>query len=323
MQNQIQQNQGQTTEDQESAGDPSLGAEGDGEGTSEASLGTPTPGAKKTTTVTPPANGKKTTATTAEGGEVKWSDDLPDDLKGESMLGRFKNVEELARSFVSAQKLMGKDKITVPDLKTVTPEELRGIYEKIGLPKEAKDYQLELAADSGLDGDFVEKLKVEAHKVGILPKQLQEVLGWYSTASKEVVNAHNETVLKEQKEGQAALRKDWGKAFDKNVLAAQLAIKDGASNEDLQYLESKGLLKDPTLIRIFSKLGSVLKEKELKGGSEVPNNVLAPKVAEAEAMKIMGDPKHPYNIGDHANHGMAVKEVSRLMAMAHPEKEKD
>jgi hypothetical protein len=274
--------------------------------------------------ITPPLNGAPTVDSNATPpATASWRDSLPEELKAEKSIANYKSIEDLARGFVSAQKMIGHDKIVVPDLKTASDEDMQNVYKKLGLPEDVKEYKLDLAPDSGLDTDFLEKIKGEAHKIGILPKQLEKILGWYSGESKEVMKAHFAKTQADHEKSHNDLRTEWGKAYDKNVLAAQLAVKDGASPEEIKYLESKGLTTDATLVRIFSKLGNMLKEGELKGDGSGGMNMLPPAAAQAEANKIMGDANHPYNKAGHVNHKMAVDEVARLMSMAYPEQPKE
>lgn len=260
-----------------------------------------------------------------EVGSSKWRESLPEDLKNNKTLERFKTVEDLARSLVNAQQLLGKEsaKVLVPDPKVATDADYREVFKKLGLPEDPKEYKVELPSDAGLDPAFLEKIKVEAHKMGVLPKQLEKLLGWYSGESKEAFKAQHMQAQQAHQASHKELQAEWGKAYDKNVLAAQLAVKDVATPEQIKYLADRGLTTDTTLIRIFSKLGNMLKEGELKGSNRGGHDSLTPADAQAQAHRIMGDANHPYNKADHVNHAMAVKEVERLMAMAHPEPEKD
>lgn len=257
-----------------------------------------------------------------EVGSAEWTKSLPEDLRGEKMFANFKSVEDLARSFASAQRMMGKEKIPVPDPKTASDEDYRNVYKKLGLPEDAKDFKMDISPDAGLDPDFLKKIAPEAHKLGILPKQLEKLLGWYGGEAKAIMEARSKEHADAHQQSHVELKNEWGKAYDKNLLAAQLALKDAATPEDVKYMEEKNMLTDTRLIKIFSKFGNMLKEGELKGGNNGGANILAPAQAQAEAHRIMGDANHPYNKAEHANHAMAVKEVGRLMEMAHPEENK-
>lgn len=253
----------------------------------------------------------------------EWIKALPDDLKAEKMFANFKNVEDLARSFVNAQKLIGRDKIPVPDPKVATEADYQAVFKKLGLPEDAKDYKMEIAQDAGLDPGFLDKIKVEAHRLGVLPKQLEKLLGWYSGESKEVMKEHTAKMQADHVAAHRALSQEWGKAYDKNLMAAQITLKDGATPEEIKYLEEQGLTTNATLIRIFSKLGNKFKEGELKGGTNNFGSVLPPATAKAEANRIMGDASHPYNQSGHVNHKQAVEQVQALMDQAYPEEPKE
>lgn len=272
--------------------------------------------------IKPPVGGKD--GASSGDGEKKWYEVLPEDLRAEKSLHNFKTLEDATRAFVSAQKLIGRDKIVVPDPKTASAEDYQAVFKKLGLPESPKDYAVKLEEDSGLDPAFIEKVKDTAHKAGVLPKQLEAVLQWYSKENKAAMAAHQEQQRAAHLEEHQKLRREWGEAFDSKLQAARLALKDGATPEDMKYLESKGLLTDARLIRIFAKLGDVLHEGTLKGGNgSAAAGVLTPDVAQAEATRIMTDMNHPYNNPTHSGHRQAQLEVERLMRMAYPEKKQE
>lgn len=308
---------------QESNGDPN--AEPLGQAASMG--GDPAAQASATITDSTATNTQQQTTTTTQstqGKDGKWYDSLPDDLKMEKSLQNFKSLEDATRAFVSAQKMVGKDKITVPDVKTATPEELQAVYKKLGLPEDVKDFAVELGTDHGLDEGFLSKVKEQAHKTGILPKQLESILKWYSGESKNIMAEITKAQQTEHLKAHANLKNEWGNAFDQNLTAAKLALQDGATPEEMKYLADMKLTENPVLIRIFSKLGNVLKEGQLKhsGQGGFGNSHVAPQQALAEAQKIMGDFSHPYNNPNHAGHKAAQLEVEKLMKDAYPEPKK-
>lgn len=252
----------------------------------------------------------------------KWYDSLPDDLKMEKSLHNFKSLEDATRAFVSAQKLVGRDKITVPDPKTATPEEFQAVFKKLGLPEDVKEFNVDLGQDHGLDEGFLAKVKEQAHKTGILPKQLEGILKWYSEESKAIMSQHAKAQQEEHLKAHANLRNEWGNAFEQNITAAKLALQDGATPEEMKYLADNKMTENPVLIRIFAKLGQALKEGELKhsGSGGFGKGHIAPEQAMAEAHRIMGDANHAYNSPTHPGHQAALLEVERLMKDAYPDK---
>ena len=65
-----------------------------------------------------------------------WKASLSDEIRNEKSLENISDIESLAKSFVHAQKLVGADKIPVPN-KFATEDDWNKVYEKLGRPKSA------------------------------------------------------------------------------------------------------------------------------------------------------------------------------------------
>jgi hypothetical protein len=259
---------------------------------------------------------------------TSWRDTLPDDLKADPSLATFNDPAALAKSYVNAQKLIGKDKISLPD-KHATDEDWNNIFSKLGLPKELAEYQVDVEKDAGLDETFINQFKENAHKAGVLPKQAKKLLDWYTKASKETLGAYQNDINSKQAALEEVLKKDWGAAFDKNMLATNLVMKDFGDEETAKFFseakmaDGTSLQKNPAFLKFMAKIGGTLKEEAIKGGIQERGgdpNALSPDNAMKEVSRIMGDFAHPYYDKNHPNHLAAVSDVQRFMQMAHPQK---
>jgi hypothetical protein len=108
------------------------------------------------------------------------------------------------------------------------------IFERLGRPKEAKEYpslkdaKIELPEGVKVDED---QLRSYAHKLGFTKKQ-------YATFAAEAVKERASLVAL-QSEARAALKKELGDAFDDRLTAAAVAAKKlGASEEMVNALKS-------------------------------------------------------------------------------------
>lgn len=254
---------------------------------------------------------------------VDWRATLPAELKKETSLGAINSVEDLAKSYVHAQKLLGGPKISVPDPKLATPEDYRVVFEKLGLPKEQKDYTVEIPKEGGLDPEFAKQFTEAAFKAGVLPKHAQELMNWYAEASKGILGNLQEQSQKQLADGHKALHEEWGNAYDRKILATQLVVKDFADDETIGWLKESGLHQNPKFLKFMSRIGETLKEPELKGGAGRGTFQKTPAEANAEANRIIADMTHPYNVASHPNHQAAVDEVNSLFQMANPEPQSD
>ena len=104
--------------------------------------------------------------------EVSWRDSLPDDLKTNESLGKFSDVSTLAKSYINAEQMIGKDKMVVPSANT-TEDEWNDIYDKLGRPSAPNAYELkaELGEGEQIDEQLMSSFKETAHKHGLSPAQ--------------------------------------------------------------------------------------------------------------------------------------------------------
>ena len=83
----------------------------------------------------------ETPAEVAQGGSGNsFIEMIPEELREHPSLSPIKDVGNLARSYVNAQRLIGSDKIPLP--KNPTDEDLDNIYSKLGRPETPEGYEL-------------------------------------------------------------------------------------------------------------------------------------------------------------------------------------
>lgn len=245
-----------------------------------------------------------------------WKESLPEDLRSDPSMGVVTDINSLAKSYINAQKMIGADKIVVPS-KHATDEDWSGVFQKLGLPKELKDYSLEMPKDVPLDAKFIEDFKANAHANGLLPRHAQKVLDWYSQSVSKLRQENESAVAAQIAQGTDALKKEWGQAYDTHITAAKLAIKDFGDENFSKFLAESGMGNNPEVIKVFAKIGMALREDAVKGAvSRGGEGALTPDEAIKKYNSIISDQAHPYNKGDHPNHQAAVQEVSKLFGMA-------
>lgn len=252
-----------------------------------------------------------------------WKQGLPKEFQDDPALKVVHDIPSLAKGYLHAQKMIGADKIVIPS-KHATDEDWNAVYQKLGLPQELKDYAVKTPEGTDYNPQFIEKFKEFAHKSGVMPKQAEGLLSWYS----QTLKSQNEEILTSQKQANATewdgLKKQWGAAFDNNVLEAQMAFKTFADEETTKFLNESGLATNPKLVALFAKIGAATKEDTLQPPGKRTNIAapLDPAAAKQEIGKIMSDSSHPYFNKQHANHQAAVAEVSRLNEFAFPQPQK-
>ena len=72
--------------------------------------------------------------------EVNFKDLIPENFREEKALDNFNNMEDFVKSYLHAQKLVGADKIPVPN-KHATEEDWNEVFKKLGAPNSPEDYK--------------------------------------------------------------------------------------------------------------------------------------------------------------------------------------
>lgn len=232
---------------------------------------------------------------------------LSDSLKGNTSLSKFTSVEALAQSYINAEKMIGSDKIVIPNQHSTT-EDWTNVYQKLGKPETTEEYNtlLEKEEKDEFDNAF---LKV-AFDNNLLPKQAKALYDFLVASEKEALNHDDAEEKALEQENTETLKKTWGNKYDHNMALAQNAFATFATEEQAEYIAEAGLDNNPVLLELFATIGTSLGEDSIVGISSPNTNT--PDEAQHKINTIMDNPEHPYNILGHTSHDNAVKEMDNL-----------
>lgn len=256
----------------------------------------------------------------------KWREALPEDLQVDPNLAYIKDIPNLAKSYINAQKMIGRDKIPLP-----TPgneQEFLTTMDALGRPETPEGYKWERPADlppeATVSAQESEWLRKTAHKYGMLPGQFQGLLTEWSRFRHESMTAEvaNSTNVRAQEE--MALKEEWGAAFEQKMQMGEKAFNRFASEPMKKaIIEAGGFTKvAPEFARMFAAVGAAIGEDAMRGSQDGAGRfIMTPSEAMAAANRIKADPKHPYWDNKSPAHNDAVAEVNRLYQLAHPDQE--
>lgn len=253
----------------------------------------------------PPADSKG-------GSSTDWRASLPKELQEDATLKKFTSVDALAGAYVSAQKLIGADKIAVPG-KHTTPEEFRQILHKIGLPEQAEKYEVKFT-DPDLEpvsGSF----KEAAFKAGVLPQQAQAMAQWLEEQRKAGLEAMDKSSKERFNQAVSTLKGEWGDAFQRKIGAANKLLVDFGGKELVEHVGKAGYSSDEKLVRLLADVGEKLygEHKFVEGGQSTG---LTPQEIDAEIGKLQASPA--YLDRQHPQHKSVVAEITALFQKKYP-----
>ena len=265
-----------------------------------------------------PAPAVETPAEVASGGSGnEFLNMIPEDLREHPSLSPIKDVPNLARSYVNQSKLLGADKLPLPA--NPTDEDLDRIANRLGRPEAATGY--EIAVDGQIVTEDVAKEFSEiAHKNRLTPSAANAILEYYKGAVEKSVQADADAKHQAQVDSVAALKAEWGSAYDQNVERAKAVAKEFSDVESITNIalaDGTNLGDHPEFIKTFAKFAefkqSVTSEDTVKESSQV--NHMTKQTAQAEVDAIMRGPD--YTSRDAIARDRAVNRVQELMEIIH------
>ena len=246
----------------------------------------------------------------AEAAPVNFLESLDEQYRNEPMFRHITSVNDMAKGYMNAQRMVGADKIALPS-KSATPDEWREVYNKLGAPTEASGYEFD--GDVPLDESYLTSFREHALNAGLNPSQANEMMNFV----RGTVNTMNETASQGAEEaryaGEQELRQEFGQAFEQRVEMAQMAARNllGGTEmfDDIQLSDGRMLGDHPDIIRMFSNLASAIGEDNLAG--ETTELVMTPEEASRQVAE-MTRRDGPYWDRMHPEHDTYIQEVLRL-----------
>lgn len=270
-----------------------------------------------TEAVAPPL---ETPAEVAQGGSGNdFLSSIPEEIRSHPSLSPIKDVENLARSYVNAQRLIGADKIPMPS--NPTDEDLDRIYNRLGRPETPDAYGI------SPDGNVITEERAAeyadiAHKLRLTPEQASGVLEYYRSAVQNDTAAINSSNEQAREQAVSALQAEWGDQYDARIEAAQRAVDkfDAGGVMELQLADGSVLGNHPEIIKAFANIAdfraSVTSEDTISENASAMG--MTPQQAQAEIDTIMNDKSHAY--WDRKNvvgRQQAIERMQQLMSMVH------
>ncbi len=276
--------------------------------------------AESTATETPESASETTTATPS------WTDHLPEDLRGDEAFKPIKAetsdqaIGEMAKMYVSAQRMVGADKIAVPT-KEADAGEWRAFWGKLGCPEEAGGYEVPKEnMPEGFDAVLFDALRPAAHRLGISRQQ-------YAGMARELAGLQHQqqetdTTLETQliETWHKDIRKEFGDAHDESIALGKRVVQEFGGDELANLLNETGYGDHPVIVKFMAKVGREIAEDEIlgSGGSHTFKNT--PTQAQDAIRQLQLDQGFmaQYTDRNHPSHKAAVEQMNKLFQEAHP-----
>ena len=245
--------------------------------------------------------------------EVNFKDLIPENFREEKSLENFNNMEDFVKSYLHAQKMVGADKIPVPN-KHSTDEDWNEVFKRLGAPSSPDDYKYNFK-DQEMDSGQVQEFNKTAHKLGLLPKQAEGLIKFYNEMNGNIAANQEEAAAKAQLDVETELKKEFGPQFNKRLDQAKRLAVNSLGQDFLEntYLKDGSRLGDNLqVIKAFSDLADKLSEDPIIQGDG--SSYMTAKDIEKEITELTQEGS-AYWDKTHINHQKSVDEVLKLREM--------
>jgi hypothetical protein len=242
-----------------------------------------------------------------EGVSATWRDALPETIRGEKTLSKFKDAGALAQSYIELEKMPRGVTAPKDDAK---PEEWDAYYDKVGRPKSPDDYAVNIKVPEGMpwSKEAEKNILGKLHGAGLTTRQAEKVINGYI----EIAQKGNDLMAQQRSttahEAEAEMRQEWSGLADRNIALVQRAVTEFGGSEFKEYLDNTGLGNDPKFMRFVHKMAQPMLEDGLIKGNNVG---MKRSEAQAEIQKLMADPL--WAKGDKAT----LARIAELYPLAH------
>ena len=256
---------------------------------------------------------------------TRWRDAVNPEHGTHPSTADYKTLDDLTKSYISQQKLVGAEKLPKPTKKWKKAE-WESFNKQIGMPDKPDGYDLK---DAKLPKDYKTTSEDEkwfkekfAHD-GLNLSAYQAKKAWelLHTRNAEKTGQVKDTYTTSIQEGYTKLKEEWGPNYDNIVKKTAEGIKrlddDGRF---MAFMKAKGLHNEPEMLRFAAKVSKLTAEDKARPNDEKSTNLLSASEAQAQVKKMMSeatkDPKHPLMNKKDPQHADAVKKLARLSDIA-------
>ena len=246
----------------------------------------------------------------AEPKVINFKDVIPEKYKDEKALSNFTSMDDFVKSYLSAQRLVGANKVAIPN-KMATDDDWEEVYSKLGRPAKPEDYKYSFSEEE-INQDQLKNFNETAHRIGLLPKQAERIIKFYNEMNTQAEVDNQKMFEVKQTEAMADLKKEFGPTYTKRLDQAKKLAVETLGNDMLNntILKDGSRLGDSVeVIKAFSMLADKLSEDEIIKGEGTGYQTASE--IEKEISELTEDGS-PYWQKTHPNHAKTVDRVFKL-----------
>lgn len=195
-----------------------------------------------------------------------WVHHIPEELKSDETLNRFKTTADIAKAYLDVRKKIGNS-LAIPNNDS-TKEEIADFYDKLGRPSEADAYKLpdmEMPEDIAVTKETTQWFKDTAYKLGLSQLQTENLYRDYHSMLRTEHDDGEKKAGEFQAEAKENLKKDWGQNYEHNIDTASRTAQSLFSDEAISLLNDVGLGDDPIILKAFYDISKKIGGDSIRG----------------------------------------------------------
>lgn len=257
--------------------------------------------------------------------QPSWTEGLSEEQRGYVQNKAWKDPGEAVESYRNLERLqrVPADRLVSLPENVDDPSAWDLVWEKIGRPGTAEEYQFpEVQLPDGAV-DLTPKFKEWAHSAGLNQKQATALFEAYNTHVQSLAQELTEQESQQVEVDKQSLKKKWGAEYDANVAAARRFEQAFLSEQEIEELQSvMGLER---LAEMEARIGRTMGEARFAEGEGGPSSGMAfgmtPEAAKSKIMELSHDGQFQTSLNNKFDpgHEAALNRWTQLHQIAYPE----
>lgn len=230
----------------------------------------------------------------------KWSDALPDELKGNPNITKYASVEDALKANLNLVKKLGEKGVMRPD-ENADADTWNAWYDHVGRPQTADgytDYEPPVMKDAEgnempsfeIDQDVYKEAKQVFYEAGLDDNQAQKVMELYANTSLNQMEAEVKYTAEQANHAKGLLESEWGAEMGARVKTA-INVMDKLGIRET--LTEKGLLNDVGIVRMLDSIAGKIGEAKLTGDVSPAGGGFEQQMSEIKNHPAYHDKSHP------------------------------
>jgi hypothetical protein len=265
-----------------------------------------------------------------------WKTLLADEYKENPSLKDFKDLNDLAKSYVNAKSYIGgsiripsndasdeakeefyKKLESVPGVVRFNEDDPKNVLQRLGLPEAPDKYEIILPEEvkANIQPELYNQFLSYAHELGLTKKQVQGMVD-YEIKKEQAMNSVLETYVNEQ---ETTLKKEWGNEFkNRNDVAKQTFDILSQKFPELKELnDNPKTAMNAGFVKLLYEIGKTYAEDKTVVGINDKRFGVSPVEAKSQISDIRNNKSHPYHDASHPEHETAKQKVNDLYMIAY------